>query len=196
MLFQFFLISSIILWLLPPIRQFRSDYFYFFIIIALTDPITHVLRWYFYSGTNIQIIILQIALVFSLFQPEILKKYIIAVIIFAVVILSLSVLKPTEMIDLYLIIFINASIFIIFLKRALVNIINKKEINIFHFALLFYEMIVITKLLNVILQFANALYYFYISTIFQYLLAVFFFMLREDNRKIIFPLKSLQAIEE
>lgn len=36
-------IISMIIWFIPPFKQRKTEYFYFFLILALADPITYAL---------------------------------------------------------------------------------------------------------------------------------------------------------
>lgn len=191
------LISNIsrILWLIPPIRQYKSKFFYFFLFMAVTEPTTYIIRNVFHSRSNINMVITSLCVLFSLFGYKTLKKYIFFVLSFSILVLLLNFTQPVEMTDLSIMMFVQISIFIILLKRTITQVIYDKKINLFYIVLLLYTFIQITKMLNVILYFADALYYFVLTTIVDYFFAVFFMIFREDSKQIIFPLKSLEELE-
>jgi len=192
---QYIASISAIVWLFPPIRQFRTKYFYFFLFLAIMGTVSRVIRQVFESPTNVHLIISAFCLFLSMFSLVQLKKKVWFIIPAISVMLYLSYLKPIILIDLVILFIIIFAISIIILKRIIEYTINEKAMNIFQIILLFYFTTNITKFLNMIFQFTDAPAYFTLTNLIQIIIAVFFCVYTEDNPKMKIPLKSLQKLE-
>jgi hypothetical protein len=83
----------------------------------------------------------------------------------------------------YGIIILNFALMIRFLKDAILYTAKYYEINFFHFVLVLYELSLILKFISIVSSFYNYTY-FYLTTVVEMLLAVFFIFYREDKPKI------------
>ncbi|MEW6702694.1 MAG: hypothetical protein AB1298_08230 [Bacteroidota bacterium] len=77
-----------------------------------------------------------------------------------------------------------------FAVKAVRYVALSSMINFFHVVLVFYETSAIMKILAVITDAQTGAAYFYITTIFQMLIGIFFSIFREENSKLLIGLKN------
>lgn len=181
----YIIIGSVAAWILPPFKQFREKYFYYFLILAFTDAF--VISLYF--GVSI---ILPNGLFYTLSsfllyvvlfnKEELLNKKLILLILFT---LSTFVLFLPGTKEKYLMLcIIHMAIMYEFLKRFLVDLSMNESFNLFLFLLVFYEMSVIIKFIVSLLDFRWGTLHFELISILEILLAVTFALFKE--RQLIF----------
>lgn len=187
---------SVFIWLLPPLRQYKNYFFYYFVILAFSDVISiaihyslgisvysfyvtisvlsllslldkeHILRWvWYYSICAVLIIVTSFCLEFNYF--------------------STSYFLSNEIIFVFLHSIILTRIIYLFV----LNITKAKAFNLFYIVLMLYELSIIVKFLNLLTGLTDVYTYFYITSIFQAIIGLFFSIFREDNRRIIFQFK-------
>ncbi len=173
---------SVFFWLLPPFRQFKGRFFYYFLIMALSDPITIFCFEVLKLSVNTIHSIAGLFLILSiLFIEEGIKKKFILTLLISGFILGMFYLPN----HLYLLVAIHIVIFLMLLKIAIVPIYQKNIINIFYFALLFYELSIVLNL-SLIMGGSNIkMLLFYMTLSFQVLMAIFFTIFTEKSRILI-----------
>lgn len=180
---------SIFFWLLPPFRQYKGRFFYYFLIMALSDPLTilcfEVLKLPVESIHSVAGLFLAYSL---FFQNNNTKQEIILLLSFLLgFIISIIYLTNLH----YLILSIHIVIFLFLLKMAILPIYYKNTINIFYFALLFYELSIV---LNYTLIMGNSnikMLLFYMTLFFQILMAIFFTIFTEKSKSMILHIKQI-----
>lgn len=189
-LFRIIMYMTIIFWLLPPIKQYKTNLFGYFFVLALTDPIGLILGkiflfqpylFYCFSG----IVLLFVTSDFNKVTKKTLIFYI--VLLFLAYYSSNSPSKYT----FYFIIFIHFLILLIFTKRTLLFAVDTNQLNFFHLVLLFYEVSIIFKMLSVVENFSSGIYYYAISNIFQVIIAIFFTIFNENDKRLLIDLNKL-----
>lgn len=174
---------SILLWLIPPIRQYKTNYFFFFLILALIDPITVIyaktmvknIPLSFYTFTNLLLFI-------SVIDQDSIKRNLFLIFSGFVVLTGIVIFANfTE--NQYFIILIAIQVLILttILKKFIVNFALNKNINLFQLILIFYLLTVITKFFNVLIGFADASAFFIITTVAQIIFGFYFSIVRENN---------------
>lgn len=176
--------TTIAIWLLPPIRQFRGKFFLFFLIIALIDPIafiynsvnpSNVHTYYYIAGFSL--------LFFSLIKGEYRKKFL-PLLIAALALFYLPAYFEYEKVNVFILAFLNLAIFVLLLKEFIVESVQNKSINFFYVVLLFYILTNILKLTNCFIGLTDAVGQYIITTIFQAVAGLFFTVFRSDNPRI------------
>ncbi len=169
---------STFFWLFPPFKQFKGRYFYYFLILALADPINifsisiiDVPNYFVHS-------IIGLLLFYSISTGENEKKYLIANIIFILAFFLFLFLLNNL---LYLILTLHLLILYRFIRQVLINTYSKNELNIFLSALVFYEISVAVKTIEFISGTDLGIIFFYLTLSFQILVAIFFTIFREDS---------------
>jgi len=181
---------SSFLWILPVLRQYRENYFYFFLVLALADPVNIISVFVLNIFPNYFIhAIAGLLLFYSIsFKVEDLLHYWYANIIF--IILFLIALFLIENL-LFIILFLHFLILIKFIKIAIVKLHQTGELNWFFLVLILYEISVVTKVLIFISATETGNIYFYLTLVFQYLIAIFFAIFREGSSLLRIRLRAI-----
>lgn len=179
---RFIVYISIFVWLFPPIRQFKSSFFYFFLVLALGDPISVPLIYYRLIPPSVFHLAISAASFFSLpkLNRHLKRVYIIPVL---AIIFAFSVLLPK--VDLILLIGI-LHLFILFaILQYTINHLNiTGRIQFFHLLLITYEVSILLKFINKIFAVNSGMAEFYFTTGFQIILGILFCFIKEENPKL------------
>ncbi len=176
--YQFILALNIFVWLLPPIKQYGGKYFYYFLILALSDPLNIAIRHLFHFTFYLHLI-LDLFLILSLFDFRMLKNipFVILLILFSVG--SNIFLTPDSVAVLMII--CDLIMLTIFLKRAVLCLHDYGNINLFFFVLILYETSALSKYLILLFELPVKVIYFNLTTAFEILIALYFTFYATDN---------------
>lgn len=171
---------SIIVWLFPPIRQFKGKFFFYFLILALLDPLLELIHLFihlnpieFYSIGNLLLII-------SLLSFSKLQKYMGYLILITIITTWLSFSLGIR--EVIMIIILEHLVILIFLLRVtLLDINDNRHINLFYIILDFYILSIIFKFFGTLIDLRFSLFYFYITSAFEILIGTFFILYNEKN---------------
>lgn len=178
---QFLFLVSIVIWVLPPIRHYKSYMFDFFLVLAVIDPINLVYGLITRRSLPEWITILFIyLLIVSVTNEKILKKLKYFFIALPLLFVLLIPLLTTEY-YYTIIIFECAVLLLIFLKWLITVYVETNALKIFYLMLVFYILTVILKYFNFIMVFADASQFFVITSITQILFGLYFSVAREDG---------------
>lgn len=161
---------NVFFWLLPVFRQYRDGYFYYFLVLAISEPLfllcLHTLKiypMYFYLAVS------YFSLLAVLYYKKRLK------ISFALSALILTIFFYADLLSasagiflLHFIIFYN--ILDIFMKET----ITSQRINLYFVVMLFYEATILLKMAVKIMDFSSGIYFYYIITAFDIFVAIYF----------------------
>lgn len=172
-------VSSIV-WLFPIIRQYKGNFFYFFLILGLLDPLNildkKVLHLF---HDSVFFAIASLLLFFSVQNnlTSLLKGWVINLLL-SILYLSLMLILPKLEI---LIAAIHLLILYKFIKITVIQLHNTGKFNLFYFVLVFYELSLIINLIVHLVGTDMGLVIFYSTLSFQILVAIFFTVFREDS---------------
>lgn len=183
----YFFFTSVLIWFIPPIRQYRTDYFYFFLILAVTDVFSLLFNYIINIDQFLAFNLFSYFAVITLQKKEFIVRYLSMLILTALVIISITIALPSS--NNFTFIIIHTVLLYIFLRRFIHNFYFMNMVNIFLLGLIFYEFTVITKFMNLITGFTNAYYYYVITSVFQIIFGLFFSVFREGDTRLIFKLK-------
>lgn len=180
---------SIFFWFLPPIRQYGTKFFYYFLVLALTDPISLLLNSF---GINANFIMVLGSVIICLLLRTKLLSYknnwllnsTISTLSFATYFLPVSIVE-------LIFIVIHLIILLIFLKYTMAYIHQEGRINFFHFVLIFYEFSGITKIIAMIGDINSGTEFLIITAFSQFFVALFFTVFSEDSKKIQLLFRSI-----
>jgi len=168
------------------VRQYKTHYFLFFLLIAVTDPINLATRIFFKADLAGFIFPFMTGLmVLSLIDKLVIKRNKLTVVLYLLIIISISYFFRKPIIYASIIVFNELIIIFIVLKDFIVNFVDHKTINLFLLMLFFYLSTALLKMFNFLTGFADAAAFFYITSFFQILFGLFFTVFREDNPKIV-----------
>lgn len=177
---------SVVAWLLPAIRQFRTFYFYYFLILALSDPAATVIEMLNKDFIVYLYLVTGILCIWSLLEEELRKKIWIYALSGAVL-LAAFLYYTLNNYDIVLSFFLVLRFIVLLqlLKRFVISFATENLLNIYLLLLMFYELMIISKIYNYFSQFTQAYEYYFITTAFQVLIAIFFIIFRTDDPKFI-----------
>lgn len=180
----YIIIGSMIAWMLPPLRQFREKYFYYFLILAIND----LLVVFLFLGVSIVLpngvfyTLASSLLYLALFNREELRKKKIIISLF-LLFNALVVFLPGAKEKYLILCIIHTLIMYEFLKKFFVELSLQETFNLFLFLLVFYEMSIIIKFIVSLLDFRWGIIYFDMISILEIMLALSFAVFKERQMK-------------
>lgn len=185
------LYSSVIIWLLPPIRQYGTKYFYYFLIIATGDILASLyVRLVDHDNNLIVYLYLAIGCLVSIIDRKYIKGIYLLIWASAVIPLALLFWNSGNYIRFVIIIVLHLGIMLVFLKTFILELSNKRKIDFLLFMMIFYEGTIITKFSSYISStLFKGTYYLFITSAFEISIAVIFILFKYGSSKLIFQLK-------
>lgn len=170
---------SLVIWLIPPVRQFRGDYFYFFLILALLDPAASLL----YRGMDVPYFSTYTfgGFLVMMSLTGINKKNAYIYLPAFLLLLYLNVAHPFNLRILIIIEYLVVAFII--QKRAIQHFFTWQKFYPFHLVLLFYVITVITKFMFLLLNIKGGDIYFYITSFFEIIIAIYFCIVKGEEKK-------------
>jgi len=168
--------TQTIAWLLPLFRQRGCKYFYYFVLLAFSDPIITIIGFFHPLDATVYYLVISTLLLISL-----VKKRELLLLLVAVFLMSIFLNNPEIRFFIFLIHFV---ILLYFLKELLVIISRESKLVIFSLILVLYEATLLFKFAASYLEIAGYLY-FYLTTAFEIFIAVFFTIYNEKNSPVI-----------
>lgn len=163
---------SISVWIFPPFKQYKSDYFYFFLVLAIISPVTIAFFFLFRISSLISTVTFTFIVISTLMSYRKQRYFfIILSILWFVIALSFSIHR-----NILIITFIVEHIFIvIILINSLMKYIERtKAVNLFLILLITYELINILKYTASLLSIEQGTISFVLATFFQMFFGVAF----------------------
>ncbi|MBV6419615.1 MAG: hypothetical protein DAHOPDDO_00838 [Ignavibacteriaceae bacterium] len=181
---------STVIWLLPPFRQYKGQYFYFFLILALSDPINLSAVYWFHFQAHIIHSIAGLLLFYSIeFSRRAIKKYL-TLHLLIIAGFSISLLRIDNL--LYLVVCLHLLILFKFIRIVLTNTFNNNTLNGFNLALSFYELSIVINLSVFLTGNDLMIVIYYMSLSFQFLMAIFFTVFTPKSNFLIIKLKPTE----
>ncbi|MFA7227566.1 MAG: hypothetical protein WC061_00910, partial [Melioribacteraceae bacterium] len=151
---KFLFFTSVIVWLLPPFKQFKGKYFLFFLILACFDPISLLFMYIFKSSLPSQAtILINFCLLLSLIDFRFLQKRWIWIIPITLILFSPSIFRfnGNQIIIVYLL--LQTGITLIILKNLITGFVSSGKLSLFHIVFLFYQFTAVAKFSNLLIGF-------------------------------------------
>jgi hypothetical protein len=171
--------TSTLVWAVIPIRQYRTKLFGYFLIFAVLEVAFLILKNFYYINTYYYYLYGVILLIYPVFYG-IKRKYRIWIIVGLIIIGSfLSYLSAKYAILVQLA--VHLAILLNFLRYFIINYGESRRINIFNLMLVLYEFSIIPKFFILYSESMAGLAYFYLSTIIEIFIGLFFVFFNEKN---------------
>jgi|WetSurMetagenome_2_1015567.scaffolds.fasta_scaffold04925_5 hypothetical protein len=170
--------TSIFFWLLPAIRHYKKKYFFYFLILALSDPVNILYVRLIGYPLYITYSVAGFALFFAITSGNNKNKN-----LFTYPTLALLLILGTIYIKnlLYLVLIFHFLILLTFIKTSILSIYLENQVNLFYVALVFYELSVVLNIAMVLGDSDIKVIIFFITLSFQILLAIFFTFFTEKS---------------
>ncbi|MCL5031000.1 MAG: hypothetical protein M1480_18490 [Bacteroidetes bacterium] len=174
------LITSMIVWALTTFRQYKTNFFHFFLIFALMDPIALVFRLLTpVYPIRIYGILIPIIIISLINFRRTAKNYLIlSIIVLINAFVSLYAAPGLLMVQLTL---LHSIIFFIIMKISVTDVLKNKKLNLFYFVLALYEFSKIAKYIILLNELKTGIIYFNLTGLFEILIGVYFIFYNEKN---------------
>ncbi len=188
----YFVIASLsmLFWIFPAVKQYKTELFWYFFIFAFTDPVKVIINLQIkHVSNNLTYVLSSFLLMLSVLWSFKNKKSI-RILIAVVLSLALFSFFSNRIFTYNLMISIHVIITYFFIKRTFMFTANSGKVNIFHLILLLEEISIILKMSAMLISLKPGLNYYVATTAFQILIAIFFTLYREDNKKLFIDLRN------
>ena len=180
---------SILIWLLPPFRQYKTFFFSYFLVLGIADVLVFFATNFFEISSYDFYVIVSFCLFIALQEIEYLKKKKKVFIGLGLIVICLSFWGIGKNQYIFLISFLHLMIIFRILYLFVIKVAQRQTINFFYLVLAFYEFTIILKFLNFLFELkVEAETYFYITTGFELLVGIFFTTFREESPKLVYKL--------
>jgi hypothetical protein len=167
------LFTSILIWLFPPFRQYKTQYFLFFLILALADPVMFLLLKLLSVEVTRTNLIITFFMILSLIDSNKLKKGWIFVFLFLLILLTAASRLPLK--EVYQLKIILSCIILFFIVKDSLLYLNKHQtINLFYLVLILYEITIVIKFIYTASRTHTGSIYFYTTGFFEIFIGIFF----------------------
>lgn len=180
------LFLSFLFWLMPPIRQYKTPYFTFFLILAICDPILYSMNLLFGFRTLMFYPTLTFLLIISL--SSIKKKFLWFTT--SAVIILLTYINQNDPIKLYyLCIILLLVVLYKIVDKLMLIIIQQRTLNLFLSLLLFYTLINEFKFIAVALNLYQGAISLYLALFTQLFFGISFSFITINTKNFHIPSK-------
>jgi len=186
----FIMLLSMFFWLFPPIRQYKTDLFWYFFILAISDPISVGLSRAGILSLLIGYAISGFILIFSLYGSY-RKNWHVRAILLILFIMLIPVFFMSSNYHYGIFITFHITILFFFLWHSVNFIGVHSKLNIFTIMLVLYELSLILKVVTLLSDVKAGVAFFFITDIFQMLIAVFFTIFKENDSRLFINLKTI-----
>ena len=192
---RYLIFASIVVWLFPPIRQYKTRYFWFFLTLGLADPVCTVL------SNSFQIIVYQLYIPLTIlffFSVIEYKKITIYKVLFYFAIVGMGCFSFFHVWE-YGVFFFSAVLFlvlVVLIRQSFQFVVERGSINIFHVVLVFYQALNVFKSSALLLNFSTGVWFFFISTALQIFIGIFFALYREDDPRFLVRVMDAKQVTD
>jgi len=176
-----------IVWIFPAFRQFKSNLFYYFLLLALSDPVALLFLFLAKIETGITHSVVGILLFYSIeFNwKNLLENWKFNLMVLIVFVSAFFMLPEIILFVLICHLLILSK----FMKYIIIRLHGLGEINCFYLVLVFYELTILVNLIVFISETNIGYVLHYITLSFELLIAIFFIIFKNDGRSLIISLK-------
>ncbi len=179
-------ISSIIVWALPPFKQYRTDYFYFFLILAFTSPFNIIIIYLLRISPLLIAVMSSFLLISSLMSYKKQRYFFVILSIISFVIsFGFSIHRNTLII---LLILTHIIVVLILINSFIKHLQETKAVNLFLILLVTYEFINIVKFIAGLLSFEQGAISYHLPSFIHLFLGITFIFVSLKTKD--FPILS------
>jgi hypothetical protein len=188
-IFEIIFYISIIVWLCPLFRQYRTKYFYFFLVLGLTDVVVFILIKLFHINPQLIYPFSGVLLVCSLIE---LNKIKITLLFFITGLLIYLCWKfDLRLLVVLYSVFSFVSLLII-LYHFLQFVVSKNAISIFFVFFIAYEFSLVLKNIVVFTNLIEGAILFYVTTLFEIAFGIIFTFVNVNTKVYKLPIKDIE----
>jgi hypothetical protein len=180
---------SIAIWIFPPFKQLKTEYFYFFLVLALTDVIAFLFTRFLHINPQLTYLFSALFLVISLVK---LNKIKIVLLSSLVSILIFICSKNDSKLLFVLYALFSFAILLIILYQFMQYLINKNSISIFFVFLIAYELSLVLKNIVYYTNLIQGVTLFSITTLFEIVFGIIFTFVNINTKVYKLPVKDIE----
>ena len=182
--------ASIIVWIIPPIRQYKTRLFIFFLILGIMDPLSLLYKYL----TNFPFplegyLVFNYIMLLTILPGKTFYKYKPYLLAFTPIMILPMLYTIQKPITYLIVVFLFITMFFIILRNFIITSTKSRKLNFFYMVLLLYLLTIILKFTVLIFGFIDATANFIVTSIFQAVIGLYFSIFREDNPRFIFKLQ-------
>jgi hypothetical protein len=182
---------SLFVWLLPPLRQYKGKLFLYFLLFAIMDPLSYFSIISFHTNSYQIQSLISFALILTVSADKISKKNIVFIFTGFILTLIITITQDRNVIYLYIIL-MHLIILWNFLKETLISFSKNNFLTLGWVVLILYEISIVLKLIVALEVTQVSTIYYYLTTGFQILIALFFTIYKvEHSPKIKLSVKNM-----
>ena len=153
-------IISIVIWIIPPFKQFKSKYFYYFGILALTGVVSYFFKVIIHVQSNLPLILSAFLVIVALQNTSFRKRYNRYQLPVMFLILTIIAFINHRMFEIYILTFLQIIILFYILYHFFYHIIRTKELNMFFITLVLFQTLNVFEYINIVaLEYDSAFYF-------------------------------------
>jgi hypothetical protein len=168
---------SMLAWIFPPFKQYRTNYFLFFIVLAISEPINTLL---FFLQIHFKPYLVMILILYYSLLPKTGRTKIFLSIAFLLSIPAAICLSQNYQVIIYIILFLG--IFLIIIQEFMLYIEKYKALNLFYMLLITYILSLIYKMIAGVLDLIHGMVIFYLTSFLEVLFGIFFTFINIKTR--------------
>lgn len=177
-------------WIFPVFRQYKNQYFYFFLFLPVFDIMTVVFRNYLFISSNAPYVIQALLLIASLQKIDTLKKQLSLKFVFVLAVIFIVLVVNNRIFEIYIIGFFQFIILYYILLHFFRYNLEKQTLHLFYIVLVLFQVLNVFKFVNIVALNYTGYFYSTVTTVFQVLTGLFFSFFRPDTPGISFKLVS------
>lgn len=180
-----------LIWMLVPVRQYKTRYFNYFLIGAFSDPLGIIYSRVINHSNNISLYIITGYLTFAaLFPLKEVKKHFVSWLIPLVILIGFEIFLNQLQELLFILMLVHLSILFKFLYDMLKVFSERGAVDFLLIILIFYQLGNLTKIGSVITGLTTHIYYYYfITNIIATLVGILFIIVKYGSSKFIYNLR-------
>ncbi len=186
-LFQYTQPISTILWSIPFLRQYKTKYFLFFLLVGISDSLAFVyVKFIDHHNNHVVYFIMYSLWLISIIDFNFLKKYYFSLVILLLLV-SIGICIPDKMnpkIGYLWMVLLSLMISSKFIFDLIKEMSNYKTFNIFIFILIFYLITLASKYLELLSSISFGSFYYLSTNSFEIFIAIFFIIFRYGSPKL------------
>jgi hypothetical protein len=190
-MYNFWIIIGIstIIWILPLFKQYRTEYFYFFLVLSLSDVVVIPVSILFYITPQIIYPILGAFLVLSLLEINRIKIALLFLITGLTIFLcwKFNIRLLHILYSLY-----NFAILLIILYQFMQHLLAKNVVSIFFVFLIAYEFSLVLKNIVIFTNLVEGAALFYVTTTFEIIFGIIFAFVNVNTKVYKLPVKDIE----
>jgi hypothetical protein len=174
---------SAFIWLLPGIRQIKSRYRYYFLIVSATALLSLGLVWMkpYFRFMNYLFIAGSFLLLMSVLGETATRFKKIIPFVLALIIIMAFTTNPNRQLEVLLLLLLHAMVLLALLRTLLMESLSKMSINLFLLFMILYELSLVIKFFMGITSTVPSIFYYKLSTGFEIFMAIVFIIFNDAH---------------